>query len=166
MPIIVAFDTRPYVGREHRRTACAVRCNGAPTRCDDATVLRVNSWENLDNGGFRCCRLRRDTFDRFEKVSHLEPHWLASRLAVPFKTPVYFPVHISPDDIGRSDIGKISTYKTVTVISGNRINSFYLRRAYHRLHNILEIANREKGNFNAQHWNFIRNRLDLLRKFF
>lgn len=51
-----------------RRTACAVRCNGAP-RCNDATVLRVNSWENLDNGAYRCRHRRRhrDTFGRFKK---------------------------------------------------------------------------------------------------
>lgn len=32
-----------------RCTVCAARCNGAP-RCNDATVLRVNSWRGLDNG--------------------------------------------------------------------------------------------------------------------
>jgi len=48
-----------------RHTACAVRCNGA-LRCNDATVLRVNSWESLD-GAYRCRHPRRDTFGRSRK---------------------------------------------------------------------------------------------------
>jgi len=123
-----------------RHTACAVRCNGAP-RCNDATVLRVNSWESLDNGAYRCRHPRRDTFGRSRKdrtctrvlirIGQFFKNWTRR----PFQNTDAIPAYILTDDI-RSNIGQILMFKTLCC-KLDELSIFYLEWAYHSISAIL-----------------------------